>query len=202
MKEVVFPWEANEDNPVHVWAKGCLSLRDYVLDIKKKPTKKKTEQIVKIVRMLSNKRRNWLICMSKSSWHMRSLYPYICSSWIYTHRSIAEIIEFGDFIKIAFEKDAEAKQKKMDVILNVGLLVIPNIDFEYTGIRVAKGLILNLLLRRKTKGGATLIDLKCDAKPRGLHDAINMAKSLRDQLGMSVDDIIAGENTRYLYVGI
>lgn len=197
--EIIFPWNADSENPRHVWAKGCLSLRNYRDSVRNIPSDKKIEQIKSIVQCANRKekRKNWCFCFSESQIYMRELYPYIAAAWIYTKRQPADIMEISDLIGILFTKDEEQKIKKIEHIINTGLLIIPNIGNAIVSNKNLQNQLYSLLAQRKVKRKPVITD---SVDVVGVRGALKSIKVIIETLGQSGMDLFTTATSTYIRV--
>jgi len=130
MSDVILPWEADTDTPEAIWAKGCLSLKDFSSYLK---NSLEGDDLLRVRKIAGEVVRfnKWVVCLSKTPYYIRTLYPYVAAAWIYSRRDTADIVDVAEIVDGVFSYGTEAKQEFSTKIRETGLLIIPHIDPEY-----------------------------------------------------------------------
>jgi hypothetical protein len=199
MSDVIFPWEADMDNPEAIWADGCLSTREFAVLSKDKSDPLKVERARKITEHLVAK-KHWAVCLCKTPYYMRTMYPLIAGAWIHTMCDTADIVDVSEIIDGVFSYGTEAKTDFTDTILETGLLIIPYIDPEHMGMKKAKGVISNLLMKRKLRGKPVVTEVCVTKKPTNTKEFASEVKRLKDVFGGSALSLFTDRKTKYFVV--
>ncbi len=199
--KIILPWDVNTELPEIVWARGSLSTRPFFKLAHTKLPKKKLEQ-VKAISTAVVTDNYWVACLSASPYYMRTLYPVIAATWVYSRRDTADIMDSEDLLKGVFATDSKDKEIFRDIILGTGLLIIPHIDSNQIGIKKARGTLSTLLMQRKMQKRPTIVDIKVSAKP---NDGIQVNKELeyiQDILGESSTALFKSDGSKIFLVSI
>lgn len=196
--EVVFPWTINREAEKWQWAIGFFNLKGIPSSVWSVPKNPKVMSQIEKLTLWSLGSRNFILCMCQSPSYMRSLYPFVFSTFVCTTGERAEIADIQDIVEAVDNPDGD----KMDAIEYADLLIVPYCDPDNRELKFRRGAIANFLQRRKQYGRSTITDLFIENMKFSPKNYEVYAKNLIHSFGPVVKELFQGDRAKLVGVGL
>lgn len=196
--EVIFPWAIERQAEKWQWAIGFFNVKGISATVWSVPKNSKVVNQIEKLTLWTLGSRNFILCMSESPSYMRSLYPYVFSTFVCTTGERAEIADIADILEAVDNPDGE----KMDAIEYADLLIVPYCDPDNRELKFRRGAVANLFQRRKQRGRSTITDLFIERMTFKPESYEQYSRNLIHSFGPVVKELFQGDHAKMVGVSL